>query len=1097
MISSTTLENIRKEPIENVLNNFMTLKPAGVNFKGCCPLHDEKTPSFVVYTAKNTYKCFGCGAYGDAIQFVMEHENLPFEEACIAIAKDMGIPIELKEVKGKTEEELHEEERMRKMLHDAHVLFRKSIDKKTTNYLRDRGFTDDTIIEWQIGSCNDWRVYTPIAINEGYSLAEKCGLIRSKRLENGEVNTYDYFHHRLTIPIHDRRGQVVGFGGRKMEGEGPKYMNSPDTEVYNKSSILFGLHKAIKGFKKHGMAVLVEGYLDVIKMHQRGWDNAVATCGTALTEQQAKSLYRSTDTVLILRDGDKAGLNALKRDIGILVKQQFTVYCTVLPAGEDPDTIFSGTWENIVRVLSSTQDAIEYYCDLLFAEGKTSTSAMAWAIENVAELLSDISSTVRVEQYVKVLSKKYGLKVPELAKPVDKAMKVKAQRRADDEAAAAAAASGDEPSSLPSWCDHHRLREDGFVQLRTASGNFKPGIYFPDNSSHNLIRVTNFTLVPLYHIYEQTNNRRLVEVFNCIRTSVVEMPDECFVNQSSFEKELVRKGNFRTELPFTKIHFKMVTGWLLNSMPLAYELKTLGWQPEGFFAFSDRVHHKGQLLEYDETGNIKIDDRVYLSLGKSKIHRDERLLDNPYENDLYLSFRASDKMDFQKWAALFCRAYGSHGPYGISFVILTLFKDIVTRVSKMPVLYPYGSKGSGKSAFAESIAYLFFSGKDGSHEMIKPFNLNPGQGTPYSFFSRIERFRNCPALFNEFDENIIEDWKFGTIKASYDGEGREIGDGESGKKRKTRIQKVLGSLIIIGQYLSIKDDGSVLSRSISRNFQLSRIENLSEADRKAYEELQHAEKELGLSNVIIELLALREKFLEQLPTKFLECRKRLTEDTRAAGYRIEERLLNNYSLFLSASKFLEGLMPLPYSYDEFYKEAKSMVINHNKLLKDNSAIQKFWKAVETLFDQGIIVEGLDIKIKTTNVVELKQDGDITKHEMPKFDSQVLFMRFSNVHAKYAKFHRERSGREAPNDDTLLTYMKDQPYFIGNTPREYFNDKRTSAFVFDYDKLKELGINLEKLSARSDAEPKQTPTDRQPERVEGPRPDIGKQDDLPF
>ena len=896
-----------------------------------------------------------------------------------------------------------------------------------------------------------------------FELGEKCGLVRK-----GNGQHWDYMHHRVTIPIHNVRGELIGFGGRIYSGgseaiEGPKYMNPPDSPLYDKSKILFGLDKARKHFKAHGMAVLVEGYFDVIKMHQQGWANAVATCGTALTEGQAKQLKRYTDTVLILRDGDKAGLAAMKKDIPILLAQQFTVYVCELPAGEDPDTLFDKPFERVTSVLSAYADGVEYLCGKLLTEGASSASNMAYAIEKTVDLLALITNMVRREQYIKSICKAHKLKPAEFTKPLTKLL----QQR-EDERKAEAQANDDEFQTLPQWVDRKRLEVDGFVQLHADTKGYRAGIYFLNSNSRSLYKVTNFTIKPLYHIFEQSNNRRLIEVDNTVRNSVVEMPTQAFVNQGMFEVELLNKGTYRCDDNLSRKEFKRITGWLLDSMPIAYELKTLGWQPEGFFAYSNAVYHDGNLIEYDELGMIKIDDKYYMSLGNSKIHRDERSIDNPYENDLYLKYVAPSQsgLNFQQWAHLFNDAYGANAPYGIAFTFLTLFKDVVTRVAKMPLLYCYGQKGSGKSAMAESITWLFFSGKDGEGNLIKGFNLNPGQSTPFSFSNRYERFRNCPILYNEFDENICEVWKTGAFKAAYDGEGREVGDGDTGKKRKTKIQKVQGTIILVGQYMATKDDAAVSSRSIPCQFSLERMKALTAAQIESFNQLRQQEHE-GLSNILAELLKHRPEVQKLLQKEFAKIQNTIMDQMRNQGYRIEARLISNYSILLAATKTLIDLgIALPYTYDEFFASATARMIKHNQTLKDNSVVNQFWKAVEVLFDKGLIQSGHQLSITHfPGGIDIKEGSTVKKQTV---HGEVLLLRFSNVYSEYAKYHRERMGTASQNEETVLMYLKEQTYFIGLTPSQTFSDKRTSAYAFNYQAMQDMGIVLEKN--HSDAKP---------------------------
>lgn len=1094
MLSNVTIDAIHDLPIEQIISQYITLKKAGVAFKACCPFHGEKSPSFVVSNQKNIFKCFGCGVGGDGIEFVMKHENLGFIEACKVIANQHGVIIEETEVKGKTEEQKNDEEVMMQLMRRASEVYRDNIQAPILEYLsNNRKLSSDSIIEWQLGLCHDWKLLAPELINAGtYKLAETCGLLKT-----GNGNTYDFFHHRITIPIHNAHGQVIGFGGRILPGvEGSKYVNPIENPLYPKSKILFGLHKARKQFQRHGGAVLVEGYFDVIKLHQHGWDNTIATCGTALTEDQAKLLKRNTDTVYLMRDGDKAGRKALEKDITVLVPQQMKIFVIPMPDGEDPDSLFDQSPNTIMNCLFGYQDGIEWLCKSYLLGGIESkdASVMAEAIDKTVKLLIEINNMVRREQYMKnlvAMLPKGSVKIADLAKPIDKLFQ---QREADKRALAED--DDDEYSKIPAWADRKQLEEHGFVQLIEGTKGYKPGIYFIDGS---LTSVTNFTIKPLYHIFEQSNNRRLIEVNNCVRSAVVEMPTAGFVNQNTFETELMNKGNFITRDNFTKKHFKRIVGWLSNAMPIAYELKTLGWQPEGFFAYSNAVYVPGtdNIVEYDEMGMIRIEDKYYMSLGNSKVNRDERTSDNPYENDLYLKHvipPGGKTVSFQHWAKLFFDTYSDNAPFGIAFAFITIFKDVITRIAKMPLLYSYGPKGSGKSAMAESIMWLFFSGKNGEGDLIKGYNLNPGQGTPFSFFNRVERFRNCPILFNEFDENNIEDWKFGTFKAAYDGEGREVGDGDSFKKRKTKIQKVQGTVMIVGQYMSIKDDGSVLSRSISCQFSLERVKNLSEEQNHSFRQLKDLEHN-GLSSILIELLKQRGNVQKYLPKAFTDILTRLVTETREEGHRVEARLTENYSLILSATKVMSdiGIM-LPYSFEEFYQKCKTQVISQNKLLKDNSAIHQFWKSVEFLFDTNMIVENRDLKVLRNEVNLNIKTGSIIEEKRFLIPKDIVLLRFSNVYSVYAKRIRETTGKVALPEDTLLLYMREQSYFIGLVPNAYFSDKRTSAYAFDYDKMKEFGIILERDNHR---EPEATPpTPQQPVATQLTIPPAGGDDDEP-
>ena len=1067
MLATKTIDEIRDLAIEQVIGKYVTLKKAGSSYKGLSPFTTEKTPSFYVTPSKNLFKCFSSGHGGDAIEFVMQKEGVPFYEACKIIASDNGIVVEETEGKGKTPEQISEEKLMLDWVGKAQQKYRTEFAKtpSVNHYLHNRLFTNDSLIEWQFGFVPDWQSITPdLTMASQFEIGEKCGLVK-----RGNGNTWDFFHHRITLPIRDGFGKQIGFGGRLVPGineniKGGKYINPDSSPIYDKSKTLFGLDKARPHFKAFGMAALVEGYLDVVKMHQEHWPIAVASCGTALTDSQAKTIKRYTNTVLILRDGDMAGSKAVLKDIPILTANQLDVLVFCLPDGHDPDSYFNQCINerlyvghyytpSMVKLIDGMVDGLLFLFDSLFLE-KTPTS-VANSIEKVVEVLITINNQTKREQYIKAICSKHKFKASDFTKPIAQLL-----QRKEDERLEAEQSRNDEYEALPKWVDRKRLELDGFVQLYQDTTGFRAGIYFMASDSRTMYRVTNFTIKPLYHIFELSNNRRLIEVDNTMRNSVVEMPTQAFVNQNMFETELLNKGTFRCEASLGKKEFKRITGWLLDAMPIAYELKTLGWQPEGFFAYSNAVHYEGDLMQYDELGMIKVEDRFFMSLGNSKIHRDERQTENPYENDLFLKYvPPRESINFQKWTHLFFDSYGVNAPFGIAFVFLTMFKDLVTRVTKMPLLNPYGQKGSGKSSFAESITWVFFSGKDAEGSLIKGFNLNPGQSTPFSFFNRLERFRNCPILMNEFDENAIENWKTGAFKASYDGEGREVGDGDTGKKRKTKIQKVQGTVILVGQYLAVKDDAAVNSRCIPCAFSVERLKDITNKQREKFNLLQEEEKE-GLSGMLPDLLKYRPEVAKHLRKNFSDIQNGLMDEMRTVGYRIEARLISNYSIMLAATKCITDIgIALPYTYETFYEQAKARMIRHNQTLKDSSIVNQFWKTMVVLFDKGMLTSGGQFAIKRfPNGLPIKEGSQVEDKDVR---GEVLLLRFSNVYGEYAKYHRERTGQAAQSEETLLMYLKEQTYFIGLTPSETFTDKRTSAYAFNYEVMKEMDIGLEK------------------------------------
>ncbi|MFM6982774.1 MAG: DNA primase [Chitinophagaceae bacterium] len=319
MISRKSIDDvINATAIDEVVGDYIALKKRGSNLLGRCPFHDEKTPSFTVSPAKGIYKCFGCGKAGNAVSFLMEHDNLSFSDAIRKLAAKYRITLEEDNIVNR--EEYNESQKKRENLLIALDFASKFfIEQMQTDegkiagdsYFRERGFTRQTIEEFQLGySPQSWTALADAAKKNQYNLEhfEAAGLI--KKREDGTY--FDLFRHRVIFPIHDLTGKVIAFGGRQLvkDDKSPKYLNSPETDVYHKSNVLYGIYQSKKHIKNLNNCFLVEGYTDVTTLHQAEVKNVVASSGTSLTEGQIKLIKRFTDNVTVLYDGDSAGIKA-------------------------------------------------------------------------------------------------------------------------------------------------------------------------------------------------------------------------------------------------------------------------------------------------------------------------------------------------------------------------------------------------------------------------------------------------------------------------------------------------------------------------------------------------------------------------------------------------------------------------------------------------------------------------------------------------------------------------------------------------------------------------------------------------------------------
>ena len=346
MIDQETIQRIMDAArIEEVIGDFVSLKKRGANHIGCCPFHNEKTPSFYVSPSKGIFKCFGCGEAGDVVKFLMKHEHYTYPEALRWLAQKYNIEIheeqteEQKERQNERDALFHVSEFAQKYFAD--LLYNDEMGRAVgLSYFHSRGLSDEVIKNFGLGYCLDeWSNFTDHARKNGYSDAvlEKTGLTIFKEESK---KAYDRFRGRVMFPIYSISGRVLGFSGRVLSSEkqAAKYVNSPDSDIYNKSRILYGLYQARSAISKTNKCYLVEGNIDVISMHQSGVENTVASCGTSLTTEQIRLIKRYTPNVTVLYDGDSAGIKAALRAVNLLFAEGMHVRCVLFPDGEDPDS---------------------------------------------------------------------------------------------------------------------------------------------------------------------------------------------------------------------------------------------------------------------------------------------------------------------------------------------------------------------------------------------------------------------------------------------------------------------------------------------------------------------------------------------------------------------------------------------------------------------------------------------------------------------------------------------------------------------------------------------------------------------------------------
>lgn len=409
MIDQSTIQKIfDAADIHEVVSDFVSLKKRGVNYVGCCPFHNEKTGSFTVSPAKGIYKCFGCGKGGNAVNFIMEHEQLSYVEALRWLAAKYHIPIEEKELTESEKREMSERESMLIVTKYAQEFFTYQLQHTDEGksvglgYFRRRGLEANTVEKFGLGYCPEaWDSLTKTALEKGY---KKEFLVKTGLSIENERGLFDRFRARVMFPIRDLAGKIIAFGGRIMTNDkkSAKYLNSPESEIYHKSRTLYGIYFAKKSIVQHNRCYLVEGYLDVISFHQQGIENTVASSGTSLTVEQIRLIRRLTPNVTIIYDGDAAGIKASLRGIDLVLEEGLNVRIVSLPEGEDPDSFAQAhTREEVLAYIEAHEsDFISFKTQLLLEQAGNDPIERARLITDIVKSISLIPDKITRSVYV-------------------------------------------------------------------------------------------------------------------------------------------------------------------------------------------------------------------------------------------------------------------------------------------------------------------------------------------------------------------------------------------------------------------------------------------------------------------------------------------------------------------------------------------------------------------------------------------------------------------------------------------------------------------------------------------------------------------------
>ena len=496
MISQKTIDKIFSTiRVEEIIGEYVQLKRAGSNFKGLSPFHEEKTPSFVVSPSKQIWKDFSSGKGGTAITFLMEIEGFTYPEALRHAAKKYGIEIEEDQVEYSEEQKKAQSEReiLYKIHEVANTFFQENLweteEGKTIalSYFKERELHDDIIKKFQLGySPEKKNAFTEYALAKGYEkeILEKSGI---SIFPENSPSGIDRFRERVIFPIHSFSGRVLGFGARilKSNVKTAKYLNSPETEIYHKSNVPYGLNQSKQAISRENLCLLVEGYMDVISLHQSGIENVVASSGTALTTEQIKLIKRLTENVTILFDGDAAGIKASFRSIDMLLSEGMNIRVVLFPDGDDPDSFARKNPRDFVEdfIKNQAKDFIDFKAEILLKEANSDPIKKAEAIRDIVKSIGFVSNALKQEVYLKQVSTQFGLSEQSLFNELGVQKQV-VQQQKPAEKREANVVKLEKVQEFSETINPLLVLEEKLVELMLKFGQFKLFRKTPDNENY-------------------------------------------------------------------------------------------------------------------------------------------------------------------------------------------------------------------------------------------------------------------------------------------------------------------------------------------------------------------------------------------------------------------------------------------------------------------------------------------------------------------------------------------------------------------------------------------------------------------------------------
>lgn len=995
--------------LESLVSSFgIELKRSGSTMKGLCPFHDEKSPSFSVNTKDNRYKCFGCGNSGDAVTFLMEHKGMQFFEAVEFLANFNNIQVERGESAKPEKEQRGIVQALEAVLTQYQLATPIKQNKKFAipGSGKKREYDYDVALRYELTRASNLKLDS-----QQKKLLTEVGFLNEK----GNSRLYK----RVIFPLRDHVGRLIGFAGRATEEKQvPKYLNPQKSDIYDKDKFLYGLYHAKPEIRRRKVVFLVEGYTDVIALAQAGIYNAIASCGTALTENQAKLIRKYCDRVIICTDGDEAGKKAALSQVFTLVKAGIKgVDIVHLDDGEDPDSFVSKHNKKgfLFCVEKNSTDGI-----LAWIESDvdmTSPWGIRDAIARSVEILANLGNEVISQYYIKELTDRdkplYGYK-----KELEKAIYKRISEIQDD------------PLTPEQKEDimKYGIYED------------KNRYFLSDNPGQPGYPISNFVVKPVMLIIGRERSHRLIEAVNVYERSFMTLIDSNDMTElGSFKKSVERMGNYVFKAGATE--FVKVKEKVYDKMRNCVALNTMGHNSKGFWTWGNGITtYKGEFIPIDEMGRVTFDGTDYFLPAFSKVNHQLDFDDatDDYTDEKRFVYCDNTAQNVPNWLDLFLKVHGDNGKLALAYYCAALFRDLIyARFRFFPHLNLFGPSGSGKSYLALSLMAMFGQSLHAVHIV---------HSTEVAAYRKLSKFKNALVWFDEYANNIHPN-RVELLKSAYDGVARE--KGVASNDNRTQKTSINSAVILSGQQQPTQDI-ALFKRCITLSFDSG---SNDAAAQSLGDQLKAIEKSGLLSQVTHRIIQFREKFDTQF-NDIYESSKALIrlymdpEDQKI----VQDRILNNYTIIAAAISIVSDLINWNLDKHEVIRLISKRVVQQSGEIAKEDEVSLFWNIFDYLVSTGTLVGDMDYDIRITKRLTVKnKEGQIDQLEfMP--EKLIVYLSFTKAHPEYLGYYRSKFGRNGLSLSELKYYLKASDGYIGEVNSRRFGDTMRRAFAFEKDLL---------------------------------------------